>query len=61
MWKPFMLALVGRPSLHGDDACTVYWDKGALRRNCRQKQYKTSFLLIGFFFLVEIQLNVSGV
>ena len=38
-----MLALVGRPSLHGDYACTVYWDQGALRRNCRQQQYKTSF------------------
>ena len=43
MWKPYMLALVGRPSLHGDYAWMVYWDKGALRRNCRQKQYKTSF------------------
>ena len=42
MWKPYMLALVGRPSLHGNCACMVYWTKGALRRNCRQKQYKTS-------------------
>ena len=24
-------------------ACMVYWNKGALRRNCRQKPYKTSF------------------
>ena len=38
-----MLALVGQPSLHGYYACMVYWNKGALRRNCRQKQYKTSF------------------
>ena len=38
-----MLALVGRPSLHGDYACKVYWNQGALRRNCRQKQNKTSF------------------
>ena len=38
-----MLALVGRPSLRGNYACKVYWNKGALRRNCRQKQNKTSF------------------
>ena len=42
--KPYMLALVGRPSLHGYDACVVYWATGALRRNCRQKQRKTFFL-----------------
>ena len=35
--KPYMLASVGRPSLHCDDACMVYWNKGALRRNCRLK------------------------
>ena len=34
---PYMLASTGQPSLHGYDACTVYWTKGALRRNCRQK------------------------
>ena len=28
--KPYMLALVGRPSLHGNYACMVYWTKGAL-------------------------------
>ena len=38
-----MLALVGQPSLHGYYACMVYWNKGRLRRNCRQKQNKTSF------------------
>ena len=38
MWEPYMLALVGQPSLHGYDACMVYWTKGALRRN-----YETSF------------------
>ena len=27
-----MLALVGRPSLHGDDACMVCWITGAFRR-----------------------------
>ena len=41
--KPYMLALVGRPSLHGNYACMVYWTKGALRRTCRQIHGKTSF------------------
>ena len=41
--KPYMLALVGRPSLHGNYACMVYWTKGALRRICRQKYGETSF------------------
>ena len=43
MWKPYMLALAGQPSLHGYYACMVYWNQGAPRRNCRQKQNKTSF------------------
>ena len=38
-----MLASAGQPSLHGYDACMVYWAKGALRRNCRLKQRETSF------------------
>ena len=38
-----MLALVGQPSLHGYYACMVYWNQGAPRRTCRQKQNKTSF------------------
>ena len=38
-----MLALVGRPSLHGNYACMVYWTKGALRRICRQTNGETSF------------------
>ena len=42
-WKPYVLALVGQPSLHGYYACMVFWDKGALRRNCRPKKSKTSF------------------
>ena len=33
--KPYVLAVVGRPSLHGYYACMVYWNKGALWRNCR--------------------------
>ena len=40
-----MLASAGRPSLHGYDACMVYWTNGALRRICR---------LFGFFCSVEI-------
>ena len=43
VFKLCMLALVGRPSLHGYDACTVCRVKGASRRNCRQKNGKTSF------------------
>ena len=43
IWEPYMLALAGQPSLHGYDACMVYWNhQGALRRNCRQKQCETS-------------------
>ena len=42
-WKPYMLASVGQPSLHGYYACMVYWNQGAPRRNCRQTQNKTSF------------------
>ena len=38
-----MLALVRQPSLRGYDACMVYSVKGALRRNCRETNYKTSF------------------
>ena len=60
MWEPYMLALVGRPSLHGYYACMVYWTMGALRRDCRQKNVRPLFLLIGFFCLVEILGNVSG-
>ena len=44
-----MLALVGRPSLHGNDACMVYWVIGALRRKCRQKQRETSFFPLRVF------------
>ena len=41
--KSYVLALAGQPSLHGYDACMIYWAKGALRRNCGQKYGKTSF------------------
>ena len=58
-----MLALAGQPSLHGYDACMVFWTKGALRRNCRQIQSKTSFSPYWFFLLSRnlILLNVFGV
>ena len=42
VWKPYMLALAGQPSLHGFYACMVCWNKGAFRRNCRQKKCETS-------------------
>ena len=45
-----MLASAGQPSLHGYDACMVYWVKGALRRICRQEYRTTSFSPI-FVFL----------
>ena len=48
VWKLYMLALVGRPSLHGYDACMVCWTNGALRRNCRLKYGKTSFSPLWF-------------
>ena len=42
-FKLYMLALVGRPSLHSYDACMVFQVQGASRRNCRQKHGKTSY------------------
>ena len=50
-WKPYMLALAGRPSLHGNYACMVYWTQGAPRRNCRQKYGETSFSPFGVFLI----------
>ena len=44
-----MLASVGQPSLHGYDACMVYWVQGASQRNCRQKQGETSFAPLWVF------------
>ena len=41
--KSYVLALAGQPSLHGYDACMVFWTRGAVRRKCSQKQRKTSF------------------
>ena len=42
-FKLYVLASVGRPSLHSYDACVVYWVQGTSWRNCRQNQGKTSF------------------
>ena len=60
-FKLYMLALVGRPSLHSCDACMVYWVQGASRRDCRQKHGKTSFSPKKVFCLVEILVNGFGV
>ena len=48
-----MLALVGRPSLHGNYACMVYWTQGALPENFAGKNMvRPLFLLKSFFCLV---------
>ena len=52
-----MLALVGHPSLHGYDACMVFWIKGALRRNCRLKKCKTIFSPSWFFLYSRYSLK----
>ena len=53
IWEQCMLASAGQPSLHSCDACMVYWTKGALRRNCRQKQSKTSFSPLWVFLFSQ--------
>ena len=55
-----MLALVGQPSLHSNDACTVCWADGASRRNCRQRDRDTSFSNKGFSVQSEFQGTVLG-
>ena len=59
--EPCMLALAGQPSLHGYNACMVYWVKRALWRDCRQRGCETSFSPKWFFCLVGIQGYGSGV
>ena len=44
--EPYMLASAGQPSLHGNEACMVYWTKGALRRNRRQRYARFSCLVV---------------
>ena len=46
------MLLVGQPSLHGYYACMVYWNKGALWRNCRLKESKTPFSPVYVFLYV---------
>ena len=43
--KPYMPASAGQPSLHGNEACMVYWTKGVLRRN-RRERYARFFCLV---------------
>ena len=38
-----MLASAGQPSLHGYDACMVYWTEGTLRRIYMHEYGETSF------------------
>ena len=56
-----MLALVGRPSLHGNYACMVYWTKGHYGENAGKYMVRPLFLLLEFFCLVEILGKGSGV
>ena len=56
-----MLASVGQPSLHGYYACMVYWNREALRRNCRLKQRETSFSPYWVFLFSRILRSVFGV
>ena len=54
MSRPYVLALVRQPSLHGYHACTVCWVKGSLPGNCRQQLCKTFFPLVGVFLFGPI-------
>ena len=57
--ESYMLASAGQPSLHGY-AYVIYWAKGALRRNRRQKYCKTSFFLSGFSVESEFDSTFLG-
>ena len=38
MWEePSMLPLVGQPSLHGYDACVVYWNEAGTSEKLQAK------------------------
>ena len=52
--KPYMLALVGRPSLHGNDACMFFWLLGHFGEIAGKKSVRPLFLLHEFFCLVGI-------
>ena len=49
-----MLALVGRPSLHGNDACMVFLLLGHFGEIAGKKSVRPLFLLFEFFCLVGI-------
>ena len=57
----YMLVLVRLPSLHDDYACMVSGNDGALRGNCRQTYYKTSFPPAWGFLLCRNLFKGSGV
>ena len=60
--KPYMLALVGRPSLRGNFACMVYWTGGRHFGEFAGKNLvRPVFLLLEFFCLVAILGKGSGV
>ena len=59
--KLYMLALVGRPSLHSCDACMVYWVQGDPGEIAGKHMVRPLFLLKRFFCLVEILVNGFGV
>ena len=56
-WKPYMLAILRQPSLHGYYACLVFWANGALWRNCRLKQCEPSFSPFGVFLCSRYSLK----
>ena len=48
--KPYMQAFAGQPSLHGYDACMIYWAKGEHYGKIAGKSIvRPLFLLFGFF------------
>ena len=54
---PYMLALVGQPSLHGYHACMVFWAKGCNSGEIACKIYvRPLFLVFEFFCVVETKL-----
>ena len=55
--KPYMLAILRQPSLHGYYACLVFWANGALWRNCRLKQCEPSFSPFGVFLCSRYSLK----
>ena len=44
-----MLAFAGQPSLHGYNACMVYWTQGHFGEIAGKNKVRPVFLLFGFF------------